>query len=187
MDSESLWDSDLQRGGLGLSAITYLIHDFAEEVAAEPLQVGELARLLRRLALEEFGGAELPYVRDVAEMAQMSPEAVGRILADLRGESFDAWRARFESRLDQHGQRLASLELRQPDSLDPERLYDFVEEGKRRREQQSGLGLTIALALLSGFCLINPLCSGISKTSGPQSGQWLQPKVVHKENGHYFG
>lgn len=170
------------------------MHDFSEEVASETLRPGELRALLDRLAIQEFGAPDEVRVRDVAEMAQMTPEAVGRILADLRGESFEAWRARFEATLDQHGKRIEYLEKSPPviPHIDPETLYDIVKEGERRKNNRNSLTsfvvTVLVILVVFGFCALSSLFMD-ARSSGPggPSGEWATPKMVHRMNGHYFG
>lgn len=75
------------------------MNDFLDELGAMELAPEETREILRRLAVEEFGGAEAFRVRDVAEVAEAPIQTVARILAELRGETLHAWKAQIETRL----------------------------------------------------------------------------------------
>ena len=163
------------------------MHEFAEEVADEQIRPEELRALLERLTLSQVGGPENPRVRDVAELAGLSPDSVGRVLAEIRGETIEQWRARFEAALSQHGDRLSALEALTSHELNPVRLYDLAKEGERVREKQSTLAMLLVLGTLTCYCLFGSMCSGGIRSIGPQSDQWSDPKMVFKGNGHWFG
>ncbi len=77
-----------------------------EELLAEEVTDAELREILDRLGQDEFGGSGQSRVGDIVELTGIPPEAIGRILADIRK---DEWERRFglrqdqiESRVDHH-------------------------------------------------------------------------------------
>lgn len=161
------------------------MHEFLEEVAKETLSPEELRELLRRLAVTEFGGPEQTHLSDVAEATSTSVETLGRMLAQIRGETLEAWRNRFESTLASHQERLASLE-RDRDSVqqltDPVRLYEQVEEGRRRKTHAGVAAAVAAFAVALVIFQVN----AIPKRAVPAS-PWQSPHETISFNGHEFG
>lgn len=98
------------------------MNDYLSELAQTEVSPEETRQILQRLAFEEFGGSENSRLGEIAEVTGASPEAIGRILADIRGESEDEWRQGIESRLDLHARQIEYM--RQADSRSRERHED---------------------------------------------------------------
>lgn len=77
-----------------------------EQLLAEEITDAELREILERLGQDEFGGSGQSRVADIVELTGIPPEAICRILADIRK---DEWEKRFglrqdrmEARVDHH-------------------------------------------------------------------------------------
>src|SRR6476659_6924458 len=80
-----------------------------EQLRAESLTDQEVHELLERLGAKEFGGAENATIGAVAEATGNEPEAIGRLLAEIRKEDFEK---RFGLQLGEHEARIETLEER---------------------------------------------------------------------------
>lgn len=75
-------------------------------VLREPVSAEETRALLDRLAVSEGGGEEGGTVGAVCEVSGVGPEVVGRMLADIRGVS---WQELFGDRLDEVEKEVTGL------------------------------------------------------------------------------
>lgn len=85
------------------------MNDRLSELANLELSREETREILRRLAIDEFGGSEHPRVGDIAELAGTPPEVIGRMLADMRGETNAGWKVQVEDVLDRHSKDIERL------------------------------------------------------------------------------
>jgi len=76
------------------------MNDHLSDIANLELNPEEVRTILRRLAIDEFGGSENSRVRDVAELSGTSPEVIARILIEIRSEHHEDWKRRVEATLD---------------------------------------------------------------------------------------
>ena len=159
------------------------MNDFYEDLARKELSQEELRDMLHRLAREELGGSDLPTVGSVAEATGATQETIGRILADLRGEQWDAWRSQFESTTQEHKQRIEALEAKpkSPAELTDDELYERVR--RVNFEKQGVYGLIIALIL--GPAMIIGFMIALSRPKYP-STSWYPGKTI-QVNGKTFG
>lgn len=134
------------------------MNDFLEQLSAETLEPSEVRSVLERLALDEFGGEDHPTIGDVAEAASTSPEAVGRILAQIRGTTLEAWRSQFEQRLDSHDERLRKLESKStsviPTFIGTKPTYRQPEAGTEK-ETRVVAWVGIAIVVVSAIAWFN--------------------------------
>lgn len=118
------------------------MNDFLHELGSMELAPEETREILRRLAVDEFGGADVSRVRDVAEAADTPINTVARILAELRGETLATWKAQIET-------RLADLEQKPPVAHD-EAWRQKVED-ELARHRQSVDAIRSSSANLAGY------------------------------------
>lgn len=78
--------------------------DLVEDLAQQELSPEELRAVLDRLACDAT--AEVPTVGAVSEVTGVSPEVIGRILAQIRSEDLHE---EFGKRLDEHDEKLKHL------------------------------------------------------------------------------
>lgn len=126
--------------------MSHQFDDPVEALARAELTPEELREVLDRLALEAT--EEMPTIGAVTEVTGTPPEVVGRILADIRGISFqeafgkrldaqEAKVAEHSRRLDAHEQKLA--ERRAPSSVDAYKLCEDereIEEEMRKMAKE---------------------------------------------------
>lgn len=123
------------------------------------LSEGETREVLLRLAYDEFQSGARTRISDIAELTGVPVDAIGRMVADIRGESWSDWRTRIESTMADHSVRLLSIEARPPAvtaPIDDGELFDRVERGRiaRLREQPTFFPEPFEQALIILFLLI---------------------------------
>lgn len=69
-----------------------MANDFLDDLSAKELSAEETRQVLRRLAQDEFAVTDRATVADLAELTGVRTESIGRILAELRGETWAEWR-----------------------------------------------------------------------------------------------
>lgn len=160
------------------------MNDFLEQLAAEPLEPSEVRLILERLAVEEFGGPDRPTIGEVAEVGNTSPEAVGRILAQIRGTTLESWKRSFEGRLDGHDERLRRLESAKQ-TVTP----SFA--GLKPTYRQPKIELStdrLIISSVAGIIVVIALVVWIRGVSGsPGSERWRDGVARIGSGGHMFG
>lgn len=86
------------------------MNEFLDDLADVELSPEETREVLRRLAVEEFGGTANTRIRDIAELSSVGPEAIARIVAELRGNA--GWRNDVDARLRKQNEVIEDLKLR---------------------------------------------------------------------------
>jgi hypothetical protein len=81
--------------------------DPTQNLLDEELTKDELSEVLRRLGRWELGGSESSTIRDVAEATSADPQAIGRLLADIRKENFEE---KYGLKIEEHEERIERLE-----------------------------------------------------------------------------
>lgn len=159
------------------------MNDFYDELAKEELSGDELRQVLQRLAREELGGSDLPTIGSVSEATGANGETIGRILANLRGAEWEAWRTRFESTAREHKQRLEALEAKPKSAAEmtDDELYERVR--RVNFEKQGIYGFVIALIL--GPAMIIGFMIALNRPKHP-STSWYPGKTI-QVNGKTFG
>lgn len=135
------------------------MNDFLDELASMELSDGETREVLRRLAHDEFQVSARTRLSDISELTGVPVDAIGRMVADIRGEAWSDWRTRIESTLAIHSVRIDSVEGRPTTVLAPiddRELFDRVERGRaaRMRERPAFLPEPLEQALVILFLLI---------------------------------
>ncbi|MBS1711511.1 MAG: hypothetical protein JSS71_07300 [Armatimonadetes bacterium] len=145
-------------------------HSFGPEwgpVLDERVSEEEARILLQRLAVQEISGA--PTLSAVCEASGATPEVAGRILADIRGttwqELFGRRVSAIERRLQDHDERFAQLgatlgaEPKSQRDRDADAMLDALSaqynqerESKRKIAWVATVGLMLALVTVS-FCI----------------------------------
>jgi hypothetical protein len=158
-----------------------------EELRAESLTDQEVHELLERIGARDFGGAENSTIGAVAEATGKDPEAIGRLLADIRKEDFEK---RFGLQLGEHESRIETLEERTarlqrleagPDAQSTHHqsidLYaqvalDRLADRERQREALRPVAIVLAIVMLLVFVIM------VGKR-GPRPGSpdWHRPTV----------
>lgn len=80
-----------------------------EDIASLNVSPDETREILRRLADDEFGGAGMAKVQDLAEVSGVPVETIARIVAQIREESDLAWRQDVEAKIAKQERRLAAI------------------------------------------------------------------------------
>lgn len=148
------------------------MNDFLEELARVELTPDEVRAVLRRFAAEEFQTSEKATVLDVSEATGANPEAVMRVLAELRGKPWLEWKREIESSIREHSRRLKALESisrNAPTRAESDvELYERVERG--RQEKHAGAtAISIGLAVIT---LIIALAMASPRSPRYPADQW---------------
>lgn len=152
----------------------------AADILDEELSQDELRELLRRIGQTDYGD-ESSKVKDVAEATGRDPVAIGRILADIRKESFEA---KYGLKIEEHEERIERIEhlgapvastrrvavlppadeLRELGTDDVRVLHQMVQE------RRVGTVIGIVVCLLAGIVLLITLVArpgGAAGRPGP--------------------
>lgn len=147
------------------------MNDFLEELARVELSPEEVREVLRRFAAEEFQTSNRATVLDVAEATGANPEAVMRVLAELRGKPWLEWKREIESSIREHSRRLKALESisrKAPARAESDvELYERVERGRREKHAAGN-----AIAIVAAVITLGVVFSVASGRGGYPADEW---------------
>lgn len=158
------------------------------ELLEEEVTDSELREILDRLGQEEFEGGELSRVADVVEATGAPSEVIGRILADIRKEDweakFGARQAKTEKTIDDHERRLRHQESlvsahppaprrrfsasREPT---PAEIHNEVERERTKRMTSRVIWLTVVVAVIGIIVFLVSTASPSAEVGDAREGR----------------
>jgi hypothetical protein len=143
------------------------------EVLREPVSEAESRQLLDRLAVSEFGGSGESTLGDVCEASGATPLVIGRMLAEIRGKT---WEQLFgqklnalerklrthDDQLNDHGERISMIgdqlgvKIKSKRELEIEKEIRTLAENSISDRRNGYWGLLVALVVLFYVFVIMP-------------------------------